>query len=135
MKKTDIALIIIIISISAGIAYWVANATIGQSNDKPIVVRTAEPIQVDNITVDESVFSKDAINPTVETTISGEDLTSFANTQAETPTEGDGSSDTETQEGTDTSGQATDGTSTSEDGASTSETPASTDDSTLPSGG
>ena len=84
MKKTDIALIIIIISMSAGIAYWVASLTIGKSNDKPIVVRTADAINVDEVKVDEAVFSKDAINPTVETTISGEDLTSFVDGEAPT---------------------------------------------------
>ena len=79
MKKTDIALIIIIVSISAGLSYWVANMTLGEANEKPITVRTAEEIQVGDtqVAVDESVFSKDGINPTVEINISGEDLTSF----------------------------------------------------------
>lgn len=77
MKKTDIALIIIIVSISAGLSYWIASITIGKSNEEPIIVRTIEPINVGDQKVDEKVFSKDAINPTVEATISGEDLTSF----------------------------------------------------------
>lgn len=77
MKKTDIALIIIIVSISAGVAYWVASMTIGKANEKPITVRTIEAIDVAEQKVDEKVFSKDAINPTVEATISGTDLTSF----------------------------------------------------------
>lgn len=77
MKKTDIALLIIIVSLSGLLSYWVASATIGKANDKPIIVRTVDAITVDDITVDKTVFSKDAINPTVETSISGEDLTSF----------------------------------------------------------
>lgn len=77
MKKTDLALIIIIVTISAGLSYWIASMTIGQSSDQPIVVRTVEGIQTDNITVDETVFAKNAINPTVEATISGQDITSF----------------------------------------------------------
>ncbi len=77
MKKTDIALIIIIVSLSAGVSYWVASMTIGKSNEKPITVRTIEAIDVAEQKVDEKVFSKDAINPTVEATISGTDLTSF----------------------------------------------------------
>lgn len=77
MKKTDIALIIIIVSISAGIAYWVAGMTIGQSNDEPIIVRTADTIEAGDIKVDSKVFAEQGINPTVEATISGEDLTSF----------------------------------------------------------
>lgn len=83
MKKTDIALIIIIVSISAGLSYWVANMTIGQSNDEPIVVRQIEKIDVSEQKVDNKVFSKDAINPTVEATISGEDLTSFIDDNTE----------------------------------------------------
>lgn len=119
MKKTDIALIIIIISISAGIAYWVASVTIGKGNDKPIVVRTAEPINVDEVTVDKNVFSKDGINPTVETTISGEDLTSFVGS------------------GTSTDGSTQDQSTGDNTGAgATTETPSSQviDESSVPSG-
>ena len=88
MKKTDIALIIVIISISAGLSYWIANMTLGQANDKPITVRTAEEIQVgeSQVAVDEEVFSKDGINPTVEVNISGEDLTSFIESNDGAPT-------------------------------------------------
>jgi len=71
MKKTDIALIIIIVSASAGLSWWIADMTIGKSNDEPIVVRTIETINVDDQKVDPKVFNKDAINPTVEATISG----------------------------------------------------------------
>lgn len=87
MKKTDIALIIVIVSISAGLSYWIASATLGEANDKPITVRTAEAIQVgeSEVAVDEEVFSKSGINPTVEITISGEDLTSFIESGAEAP--------------------------------------------------
>lgn len=92
MKKTDIALIIIIISISAGLAYWIASITIGQSNDAPIKVRKAEVLNTDEAMVDEKVFAENGINPTVETTISGENLTSFIDEP--TPTEG-GSTSTE----------------------------------------
>jgi hypothetical protein len=77
MKKTDIALLIIIVSISGLISYWVASSTFGKTNDKPIIVRTVDAINVDDVKVDKTLFSKDAINPTVETTISGEDMTSF----------------------------------------------------------
>ena len=78
MKKTDIALIVIIVSVSAGLSYWIANSTIGKSNDQPIIVRTVDEIKTDgDALVDERVFSKDAVNPTVEVSISGEDLTSF----------------------------------------------------------
>lgn len=71
MKKTDIALIIIIVSISAGLSWWIADMTIGKSNDEPIIVRTIEVINVDDQIVDKKVFNENAINPTVEATISG----------------------------------------------------------------
>ncbi|GEM_PF-485398 len=92
MKKTDIALIIIIVSLSAAISWWVASVTIGKGNDEPIMVRIIDEIQVDDeAPVDEVVFSKDAINPTVEVTLSGEDITSFMTTPTES--EGDPSVD------------------------------------------
>lgn len=86
MKKTDIALIIIIISVSAGLSYWIANITIGQSNEEPIVVRTVEKIGADEVSVSESVFAENGINPTVEAIISGEDLTSFIDEDPEAET-------------------------------------------------
>ncbi len=94
MKKTDIALIVIIISISAGLAYWVSSITIGKSNDAPIVVRQIETIDIGDLKVDDKVFSTDAINPTVETTISGEDFTSFIDDDTESD---DSTSDTSEQ--------------------------------------
>lgn len=98
MKKTDIALIIIIVSISAGISYWIASVTINQSNEKPIIVRTVDEIKVgeEEVVVDEAVFSKDGINPTVEATISGEDLTSFIDDNANGTEGTDEPSDNET---------------------------------------
>ena len=72
MKKTDIVLIIIIVSISAGASWWIANATIGKSNEEPITVRTIDAIDVADQVVDKRVFREGAINPTVEATITGE---------------------------------------------------------------
>lgn len=81
MKKTDIALIIMITSISAGLSWWVASVTIGKSNETPIVVRTVEAIDVGEQKVDDKVFHKDAINPTVEATISGTEVGSGQTSQ------------------------------------------------------
>lgn len=76
MKKTDIALIIMITSISAGLSWWVASVTIAKSSDEPIVVRTVEGINVGDQKVDSKVFYENAINPTVEATISGTEIDS-----------------------------------------------------------
>ena len=70
MKKTDIAMIILIASISVLVAYFVAKS-IPFFNDaqKPVQVKVAEPITSTIDEVDSSVFNKDAINPTVEVII------------------------------------------------------------------
>ena len=94
MKKTDIALLIIIVSLSAGISYWIVSATMGKANEEPIVVRTIDSIDVSEQKVDTKVFHADAINPTVEAMISGTDITSFID-------EGD-----EASQSDDSSGQA-----------------------------
>lgn len=66
MKKADIAMIILIVSISALVAYFVAKAVIGSPKQSDVTVKTAEPIssQVDD--PGSSIFNHDAINPTVE---------------------------------------------------------------------
>jgi hypothetical protein len=70
MKKTDIAMIILIASISVLIAYFVVKS-IPLFNDaqKPVKVKVADPITSEIGEVDKSVFNKDAINPTVEVII------------------------------------------------------------------
>jgi hypothetical protein len=70
MKKTDVAMIILIASISILIAYFVAKS-IPLLNDaqKPVKVKTADPITSTIDEVDKTVFNKDAINPTVEVII------------------------------------------------------------------
>lgn len=72
MKKTDIAMIILIASLSVMIAFVVANAIPAlKVSDSGVKVDTVEKI---NSTVDQpdtNVFNEDAINPTVETVIGG----------------------------------------------------------------
>lgn len=73
MKKTDIAMIILIASMSVLVAYFVAGALpMFKSNQEPVNVKTVDAISP---TVDEqpdpSVFNKEAINPTVEVLIGG----------------------------------------------------------------
>ena len=70
MKKTDVAMIILIASVSILIAYFVVKS-IPLFNDaqKPVKVKTAEPITSTIDEVDKTVFNKDAINPTVEVII------------------------------------------------------------------
>ncbi len=77
MKKTDIAMIILIASMSVLIAYFVAGALpIFKSNQEPVNVKTIDAISPTiDAQPDPSVFNKDAINPTVEVLIGGAEST------------------------------------------------------------
>lgn len=72
MKKTDIAMIILIASLSVLVAYFIAKATpLGSVQNESVTVKTVEPITAEVSEPDPSVFNKDAINPTVEVIIGG----------------------------------------------------------------
>lgn len=70
MKKTDIAMIILIASLSVMIAYFVANSIPALKDSRqPVKVKTADPISSEVVEPDPTVFNKKAINPTVEVII------------------------------------------------------------------
>lgn len=76
MKKTDIAMIILIASVSILIAYFVANSLpIFQDTRKPVTIKKADPITATVDEVDKTVFNKEAINPTVEVIIGSDQQT------------------------------------------------------------
>ncbi|MGE5298537.1 MAG: hypothetical protein ACM3KF_00670 [Acidobacteriota bacterium] len=72
MKKTDIAMIILIASVSVLVSFAIANnLTFLKPPEKGQKVKVAEKIEA---TVDEpsqQVFNTDAINPTIQTVIGG----------------------------------------------------------------
>ena len=72
MKKTDIAMIILIASVSVLVSFAIANnLTFLKPPEKGQKVNVAEKIEA---TVDEpsqQVFKADAINPTIQTVIGG----------------------------------------------------------------
>ncbi len=72
MKKTDIAMIILIVAVSAAVAYGIVSAIPGLklSND-PVKVKTIEKYSAEVAKPDPKIFNKDAINPTVDVTIGG----------------------------------------------------------------
>lgn len=72
MKRTDIAAIVLIASVSIAVAYFVANALIGTPSSGKVTVKSATPISSNVSQPDKTIFSKDAINPTVEVTIGDE---------------------------------------------------------------
>lgn len=72
MKSTDIAMIILIASVSVGLAFGVVSAIPGlKQSDDPVKVKTIEEYSSDISEPDPLVFNKDAINPTVDVTIGG----------------------------------------------------------------
>ena len=78
MKKTDIAMIILIVSISVLVSYFVARSIIGDVANQSVKVKTAEPISASLSEPDTAVFNSNAINPTVEVTIGGGSSTTSA---------------------------------------------------------
>ncbi len=69
MKKTDIAMIILIASVSVLIAFFVTKAAFGESTNEPVEVDTIERIEPTLSEVDSTIFNENAINPAVEVQI------------------------------------------------------------------
>lgn len=69
MKKSDIAMIILIASVSILVAYFASKSILGDVSNQSVKVKTAEKITTEVVQPDESVFNKSAINPTVEVII------------------------------------------------------------------
>lgn len=66
MKKSDIALLILVVSVSVVISYFVGQAVLGGAVAKPVEVETAEPISADIVEPSSDIFNSNAINPTVQ---------------------------------------------------------------------
>lgn len=72
MKKSDIAMIILIASVSVLVAFFVANSLPFLKLDPAgVKYKTIDKIEGSVTPPDETVFNKDAINPTVKTVIGG----------------------------------------------------------------
>lgn len=72
MKKTDIAMIILIASMSVLVAYFIASALpMFKADDQAVKVKTVDVITAEVTPPDADIFNKDAINPTVEVLIGG----------------------------------------------------------------
>lgn len=66
MKKNDIAVLVLIVSVTALIAYFSGQAVLGNRTSKPVAVETAEPIAAEIAEPEKKIFNTDAINPTVK---------------------------------------------------------------------
>ncbi len=71
MKKTDLAMIIFIASVSILVAYFVGNSIFGSITTQGEKVKTIEPISTTIEEPDPTVFNTNAINPAVEVQITG----------------------------------------------------------------
>lgn len=70
MKSTDIAMIILIASVSVGIAFGAVSSIPGlKVSTDPVNVPTIEKYSADVDDPDERIFNAAAINPTVDVTI------------------------------------------------------------------
>ena len=69
MKKTDIAMIVLIASVSVLIAFFVTRAIFGSSANEPVTIDTIERIDPTLGEVNPSIFNENAINPAVEVQI------------------------------------------------------------------
>lgn len=69
MKKNEIALLILIVSIVALLSYFALNALLSGVSDKKITVEKTTELSKTIVAPDPTVFSADAINPTIKVKI------------------------------------------------------------------
>ena len=73
MKKTDIAMVILIAAVSIMVAFFGTNAILGDAATEAQKVKTIEEISTTIEEPDPAIFNKDAINPAVEVQIAPKD--------------------------------------------------------------
>ena len=65
MKKNDIALLVLIVSITLVAAFFIVKAIFGEPKNSTLQVEKVDPIAKEVTPPSPAVFYKDAINPTV----------------------------------------------------------------------
>ena len=71
MKKTDIAMIILIASVSVLIAFFIAKSLFGDVYTGSVRVKTIDKIDAVIVNPNPDIFNKNAINPAVQVQING----------------------------------------------------------------
>lgn len=66
MKKTDIAMIVLIASVSILVSFFATRAVFGGAANENVKVKTVEQINADIVEPDPAIFNENAINPAVE---------------------------------------------------------------------
>lgn len=80
MKKTDIAMIVLIASLSVLVSYFIASATpLGSAVDEPVQIDTIDKISEEIVQPDPAIFNEDALNPSVEVQIEDRENADVAN--------------------------------------------------------
>ena len=69
MKKSDWALVVLIVVIVGVASYFVVDAILPSPGANPDTVKTAEEISTSITEPDKSIFGEDAINPALKVTI------------------------------------------------------------------
>lgn len=65
MSKNQIAILVLILSVAGLVSYFAGSALLGDKVSKPVEVETIEPLSAEIVPPDTTVFTLDAINPTV----------------------------------------------------------------------
>lgn len=71
MKKTDIAMVVFIASISIIIAFFVAKTIFGDVYNGTAKVKTIDKIETSIVSPSPDIFNKNAINPAIKVQING----------------------------------------------------------------
>lgn len=66
MKKTDIAMIILIATISVMVAFFVTRSIVGTPSSETVKVKSVERINSTITEPDTAIFNQNAINPAVK---------------------------------------------------------------------
>jgi hypothetical protein len=66
MKKTELAMIVLIASVSVLVAYFATTTLFGDMSGESVNVKTIESITSEISEPDPAIFNEDAINPVVE---------------------------------------------------------------------
>jgi len=71
MKKADIAMIILIASVSVMVSYFIARSIFGDVYNGTAKVKTIDAIDSNIVDPSPDIFNKNAINPAVQVQING----------------------------------------------------------------
>lgn len=65
MNKNQIAILVLIVAVAGLASYFAGSALLGDKVSKPVNVEIIDPLSADIVAPDPTVFTRDAINPTV----------------------------------------------------------------------